>query len=198
MNKAGAILFALDNRFKYNKKFRNYLLDHGWFKVSVIYKGLREGYVLGVYKEESMRITIESPTPEQEDEIIVRCRHLDDRIFDLINALKNENAQITGYLEDKIVKLLPGDIYYFESVDNKVFAYTVDGVYEVRKKLYEIEKEFEYTDMVRISKSAIVNLEKLEYLRPIFNGRFEARLKNGEKIIISRQYVAEVKKKLDI
>ncbi len=145
-----------------------------------------------------MRITIESPTPEQEDEIIVRCRHLDDRIFDLINALKNENAQITGYLEDKIVKLLPGEIYYFESVDNKVFAYTVDGVYEVRKKLYEIEKEFEYTDMVRISKSAIVNLEKLEYLRPIFNGRFEARLKNGEKIIISRQYVAEVKKKLDI
>ena len=44
----------------------------------------------------------------------------------------------------------------------------------------------------------IVNMEKIEYLSPLFNGKLEAHLKNGEKIIISRQYVHSLKVKLGI
>lgn len=146
-----------------------------------------------------MKITIETPGPGEEDEIIVRCTSLDDRLMNLICALKTEqDHKLTGYLDDKIVMLSPRNIFYFESVDNKVFAYTDKGVYEVRKKLYEIESEYSYTDFLRISKSAIVNVSKIAYLKPIFNGRFEAKLKNNETIIISRQYVLDLKKKLGI
>lgn len=145
-----------------------------------------------------MKITIETPLPGEEDEIIVRCAHLDDRLLQLISSFKTEQDKLTGYLEDKIVKLSPTDIFYFESVDNKVFAYTGKGVYEIHKKLYELEAEYENTDFLRISKSSIVNIAKIAYIRPIFNGRFEAKLKNEEKIIISRQYVLELKKKLEI
>ena len=102
------------------------------------------------------------------------------------------------YIEDKIVKLSTKEIYYFETVDNKVFSYTAKETYEVHKKLYEIEQEFEHTDFLRISKSVIVNVSKIAYVKPIFNGRFEAKLKNDEKIIVSRQYVVELKKKLGI
>ena len=145
-----------------------------------------------------MKITIETPLPGEEDEIIVRCAQLDDRLLQLISSFKTEQDKLTGYLEDKIVKLSPTDIFYFESVDNKVFAYTGKGVYEIHKKLYELEAEYENTDFLRISKSSIVNIAKIAYIRPIFNGRFEAKLKNEEKIIISRQYVLELKKKLEI
>lgn len=146
-----------------------------------------------------MKITIETPGPGEEDEIIVRCTSLDDRLMNLICALKTEqDHKLTGYLDDKIVMLSPRNIFYFESVDNKVFAYTDKGVYEVHKKLYEIESEYSYTDFLRISKSAIVNVAKIAYLKPIFNGRFEAKLKNNETIIISRQYVLDLKKKLGI
>lgn len=145
-----------------------------------------------------MKITIEVPGPGEEDEIIVKCAALDERMMNLIYALKNDRDRLTGYVEDKIVKLLPKEIYYFESVDNKVFAYTAKGTYEVHKKLYEIEAEYAHTDFLRISKSIIVNVAKIAYLKPIFNGRFEAKLKNDEKIIISRQYVLELKKKLEI
>jgi len=145
-----------------------------------------------------MKITIEVPGPGEEDEIIVKCAALDERMMNLIYALKNDQDRLTGYVEDKIVKLLPKEIYYFESVDNKVFAYTAKGTYEVHKKLYEIEAEYAHTDFLRISKSIIVNVAKIAYLKPIFNGRFEAKLKNEEKIIISRQYVLELKKKLEI
>lgn len=146
-----------------------------------------------------MKITIETPQPGQEDEIIVRCTSLDPKLMNLIYALKmDREQQLTGYQEDKIVKLSPKDIFYFESVDNKVFAYLSSGEYEIHKKLYEIEEEYAGTDFLRISKSAIVNVAKIAYMRPIFNGRFEAKLKNDEKIIISRQYVVELKNKLGI
>lgn len=146
-----------------------------------------------------MKITIETPKPGQEDEIIVRCTSLDDDVMQLIYALKTQqDNKLTGYVDDKIVKLAPKDIFYFESVDNKVYAYLEKGVYEVHKKLYEIDEAYSYVDFLRISKSTIVNVAKIAYLRPTFNGRFEAKLKNDEKIIISRQYVLELKKKLGI
>ncbi|MDE6387558.1 MAG: LytTR family transcriptional regulator DNA-binding domain-containing protein [Lachnospiraceae bacterium] len=144
-----------------------------------------------------MKITIETPKPGDEDEVIIRCAAMDDKLLRLICTLR-EDERLTGYIEDKIVKLSLKDIYYFEAVDNKIFAYAAKETYEIHKKLYEIEQDFEHTDFLRISKSAIVNTSKIAYVKPIFNGRFEAKLKNGEKIIISRQYVAELKKKIGI
>ncbi len=144
-----------------------------------------------------MKITIEAPKPGEEDEIIVRCADLDERVLKLIQALRAED-RLTGYIDDKIVKLPLKEIYYFEAVDNRVFSYTAKETYEVHKKLYEIEQAFEHTDFLRISKSVIVNVSKIAYVKPIFNGRFEAKLKNDEKVIVSRQYVSELKKKLGI
>lgn len=145
-----------------------------------------------------MKITIETPREGEEDEVIVRCSVLDEKLLKLIYSLKSEQNKLTGFSDDKIVKLSPKDIYYFESVDNKVFAYMEKEVYEIHKKLYEIEKEYENTDYLRISKSTIVNVAKIAYLKPLFNGRYEAKLKSGEQVIISRQYVLDLKKKIGI
>lgn len=144
-----------------------------------------------------MKITFEVPKPGQEDEIIVRCASPDERMMRLILALQEEE-KLTGYIEDKIVKLSWKEIYYFEAVDNKVFAYTVKEMYEIHKKLYEIEQEYAHTDFLRISKSVIVNISKIAYVKPIFNGRFEANLRNDEKVIVSRQYVSQLKGKIGI
>ena len=145
-----------------------------------------------------MKITIEHPKAGEEDEVIIRCGYVDERLMEFIRFLKAGQTMVTGYMDDKIMRLSPRDIFYFESVDNRVFAYTGKEVYTVHKKLYEIEEEFFYTDFLRISKSVIVNVAKIAYLRPVFNGRFEAKLKNGEKVVISRQYVADLKKKIGI
>jgi len=89
-------------------------------------------------------------------------------------------------------------VYYFEAVDGKVFLYAEKEVYETSLRLYEIESRFEETDFFRASKSVVANLSKISSVQAVFNGRFEARMKNGEKIIISRQYVPVLKKKLGI
>lgn len=141
-----------------------------------------------------MKITFENPDLNEEDEIIVRCRNLDDEFVKLISQFREKQNKIIGYQDKKITQLLPREIFYFESVENKVFAYCEKDIFEVRLKLYEIE----YADFLRISKSTVLNLSSVHSIKPLFNGRFEANLKNGENVIISRQYVPELKKALGI
>ncbi|MBR6004237.1 MAG: LytTR family transcriptional regulator DNA-binding domain-containing protein [Lachnospiraceae bacterium] len=147
-----------------------------------------------------MKITILTPGPDEEDEIIVKVKELSSDALNLIKRLKDgeEKDSIAAYVSDNIVMLPLNDIYYFDAVDNKVFSYTKDKCFEVKKKLFEIEEEYEQTSFVRISKNAIVNIKKIERLIPEFNGRFEAKLKNGESIMISRGYVPLLKRKLGV
>ena len=145
-----------------------------------------------------MRIIIESPQPGDEDVVIVRCASPDQRFISMLLAYQTANTDLTGYMDDRIVRLNYQDVYYFEANENRVFAYCHSDVYEVKYKLYELEEMFVPLDFVRCSKSLIVNMEKIEYLSPLFSGKLEAHLKNGEKIVISRQYVHSLKAKLGI
>ena len=147
-----------------------------------------------------MKITILDKEPDQEDEIIVKCAYLDDSLHALLNHFKLNGAKqkLALYNDSKIVLLEPSDILYFESVDDKVFAYTKDNVFESKSKLYALEEELSKTDFFRASKAQIVNVNKIKSIAPAFNGRFEALLENDYKIIISRNYVPELKKLLGL
>ncbi len=145
-----------------------------------------------------MKIIIETLPEGAEEEIIIRTNSMDSDIMELIYAVKAGRSRITAFTQDGLVKLESKEIFYFESVDNKVYACCEKSVYEVKEKLYELEKLYEHTDFVRISKAMIVNVSKINKIVPMFNGRLEAVLTNGEKAVISRQYVPELKKKLGI
>ena len=104
----------------------------------------------------------------------------------------------TSSRQERLFRILPSAVYYFEAVDNRVFAYLEKDVYETKLKLYELEERLAGTDFFRASKSTVINLAKVESLSPAFNGRFEAAMKNGEKLIVSRQYVPVLKEKLGL
>ncbi len=145
-----------------------------------------------------MKITIEDRPDGGEDEIIIRCKHVDEHLLKLVYALKAGQEKLTATKGTDIVQIAPKDIFYFEAVDNKVFLYLEKDVYETKQKLYELEERFRGTDFVRVSKSVILNLSKVKSLSPAFNGRFEATMKNGEKLIVSRAYVPVLKEKLGL
>ena len=147
-----------------------------------------------------MKITIETPQPGQEDEIILRVADLNEDVLDIVKKLKNIDAKdsVAVICGDAILMLQTKEIYYFDSVDGKVFAYTKDKNYEIRMKLYEIEEDYTFSSFIRVSKNTILNIRKIDHLSPEFNGRFIAKLLNGEKLLISRGYVPALKKKLGI
>ena len=145
-----------------------------------------------------MKITILDKAPEEEDEIIIKCENLDDDIRLLIERIKNHRQKISFQKDSKIVFSELSEILYFESVDDKVFAYSADDVLETKSKLYQLEEDFLPQNFLRVNKAVIMNLDKVESLSPAFGGRFEAVLKNGYKVIISRNYVPLLKKKLGL
>ena len=147
-----------------------------------------------------MKITIETPLPGEEDEIIIRMAELDDEVLKTIRRLKDGVSKETmAVYADESIRMVPTkDILYFDATDNHVFAYTKNDCFDTRKKLFEIEELLSESSFLRISKNAIVNIKTIDHLSPEFNGRFIASLKNGEDIIISRGYVPALKKKLGI
>lgn len=143
-----------------------------------------------------MKILIEEPAAGEEEQIIIRCREMSKELFQLIDQLKSQRHTLIGMDGSDIHRIDPSMIYYFETVDNKVFIYCREKVFESRHKLYEIEELFTNSDFLRVSKSVILNLRRVTFLSPGFSGRLEATLDNQEKVIISRQYVPDLKKKL--
>lgn len=114
------------------------------------------------------------------------------------NIVLSLEEKISVKKDGETYLLEPKVILYFEAVENKIFVYTEEEVYETNWKLYELEKRFEESSFFRCSKSMILNIEWIEKVAPGFNGRFEASLLNNEKVIISRQYAKVLKQKLQI
>ena len=145
-----------------------------------------------------MKITIQDLPEGEEEEIVIRCRGMDEQLLKLVYALRAGREKLTVSRQERLFRIPPSSVYYFEAVDNRVFAYLEKEVYETKLKLYELEERLAGTDFFRASKSTVINLAKVESLSPAFNGRFEAAMKNGEKLIVSRQYVPVLKEKLGL
>ena len=142
-----------------------------------------------------MKIVIAEPQDGEEEQIIVKCHKMSSELLRALALLKAQDTLI-AYDGNEIHRIEAVYIYYIEVVDNKTFLYCKDKIYESKQKLYELEEILTNGDFLRVSKSVILNLSKIKILSPALNGRFEAALKNGEHVIISRQYVNDLKKKL--
>ena len=87
-------------------------------------------------------------------------------------------------------------IYYMDSTDGKTFLYQKAQVYQCRETLTALEEKLCQTTFVRISKNCIINTAFLQHVEPHFNHRLKAVLKNGEQLIITRNYIDTLRRKL--
>lgn len=145
-----------------------------------------------------MKIIIEEIEGFGETEITIKCQSISDEIIEFINEYKLLDNRIWGSLNKESYILKPIDIYYIETIDNKVFAYTNDKVYELNQKLYILEKILPNKYFFRASKSMIINISKIISIKSLLNGRIQAKLDNDENVIISRSNVILFKEKLGV
>lgn len=104
---------------------------------------------------------------------------------------------ITAIKDERIVVLQIKDIYVLKKETKDITIYTEKKQYHCQKRLYELE-EILGKQFMRISKSTIINLHQINYVEPSFNGMMCIYLKNGYKDYISRKYLPNLKKYLDI
>lgn len=131
-------------------------------------------------------------------QVVIKCRQIDDEIMRLKYHIEIFDKKLQAKKDNEwcFVKLF--DVLYFESVDNRTFLYTEDDVMEVKQRLYELEIILSDKDFIRISKSQIININKVKSLRPEINRTILATMCNGEQLFISRKYVPAIRSLLSI
>ena len=141
-----------------------------------------------------MKVYIKLIKDKTDECVIIECVEVTPQIESIRSFALTKGTTLTGTIQERIYQFNLSDILYFEAVDERVFAYTKNKSYELKIRLYELENAYADKHFIRCSKSFVINLMKLESISPALNGRFTAHMKNGEKIIISRQYVPEIKR----
>lgn len=142
------------------------------------------------------KVTINQIDTDKNEEIVINCHEINDEVLKIVEKLKKSETVLLGSKDSEMFQIELKDIYYIESVDNKTYICMQKNVFESKLKLYEVEEIIKNTKLFRCSKAMILNLSKIRSVSPSVNGRFEAKLLNGESVIISRQYVPNLKKLL--
>jgi DNA-binding LytR/AlgR family response regulator len=143
-----------------------------------------------------MKITINTGDQYTETEIIINCDRLDDDIDKLLTAIRTLDMKLTVYKNRQHYVVDAADIIYIESTDKRTFIYTETDVYESPLRLYELEEKLSDCNFLRASKNCLFCINHVQSIEPDLH-RLILTTKKGIKLIVSRQYAAAVKHKLE-
>ena len=143
-----------------------------------------------------MDVEIEKIGAGDRERVLIRCRAVTEEVREIEAFVKSRQGSLSGVRDERQYEVAVADLYYIESVDGKTFLYTKDQVYETPYRVYELQSLLKANAFLRVSKSTLLNLMKIRAIRPALNGRFSAVLQSGEEVIISRNYVKDLKSAL--
>lgn len=145
---------------------------------------------------ETLKLTINQNNNQTEPEIIINCPYVNKSLRKIIDYITQFTFTIEGETEGKIYQLPLDKIYYMESVDGKTYLYDKTNSYLCRQSLQALEKELLNTPFARVSKTCLLNTTYLRCVEPYPNHRLKAELTNHEHIIISRNYINNLRRKI--
>ncbi len=132
----------------------------------------------------------------REEEVIVYA-HERNEVVDSIERLVSEGTELMGYSGKTAVRLYLNEVYCFSVENNRVYAVTETGKFEMKLRLYQMEKIADKT-FVKINQSCIANIKKIERFDASMSGTMRVIFKNGYTDYVSRRQVKNVKERLGL
>lgn len=119
-------------------------------------------------------------------------KSLENKLARLLDNLKfpQENyLERVVVRENERIRLLPTEkINWISSQGNYVEIHSGEEKFLLRETMDGIERKLNPKEFVRIRRSAIVRIEQIKELHPLFQGEFEMVLRCGAKLSSSRRY----------
>lgn len=128
-----------------------------------------------------------------EDEVIIKYQVMNEQVKAIAGMVQGVGQKICAFAEGTTMMLLPESILYLESVDGMTYAYLEDQVCRVESSLLELALCYGGRGFFRCSKSMILNLYKISFLKSEPGNRIRATMENGEQVMISRRYAKELR-----
>lgn len=109
-------------------------------------------------------------------------------LLETIRAKQESLDRIVFRADGRITFLNTRDIEWVEADDKYVQVHTAKGARMVRQTLSAMEAQLEPKHFVRIHRSAVVNVEQIKELQPLFDGDHSILMQSGTKLTLSRHY----------
>ena len=126
--------------------------------------------------------------------VIIEYPKWSESVDNLVRKIGMMDISFIGRMDEKSVNISFSDIYYIENVDRKLFIYTESEVYRLDGSMADVERRIYDSSLVRISRTCIMNTDYLRQIQQIRNSHLEAVMDNGEKLIVSRKYLQDIKR----
>ena len=127
--------------------------------------------------------------------VTIEYPEMTGQVKGLIKRIESLDVCFTAIAEDRQLRVALSDVYYLENVERKIFLYTASDVYRLDSSMADLEEITKDSDLVRISRTCIMNTSHLKAVRRLKNSHLEAELDNGEKLIVSRKYLHDIKRR---
>lgn len=146
-----------------------------------------------------MKIEIQLNPNQQETKVIIITERMTDEVKELMERLSKEQPKVLAGFQGEQLKVLdPEEIYRIYGANQKIYAVTEKGEYQLRSRLYELEERLTCLGFIRISNSEIVNLKKIKNFDLSYTGTIGVSFRNGTSTFVSRRYMAKIKQTLGI
>lgn len=134
----------------------------------------------------------------QEEEIVATVKQRNNLVDYIQNLVEKNEDEIIGYLNNQIIKLDIKSIECIFTQDNKAYvAYEDKRIYQIKKRLYEIEKILPPT-FIRINKSAIANTKLITKFITTITGSVNVEFKRGYTDYVSRRCFAQIRRSYNV
>ena len=105
---------------------------------------------------------------------------------------------LTGWRGDLAIPVGEDQILRCFAQEKGVKVQTLEGIFDLRERLYELEGKLDRHTFVRISHSEIVNLKKVTALDLSLTGTIKMTLVGDVVCYVSRRYVKKIKEALGL
>lgn len=134
-------------------------------------------------------------------EIVINSPQRNDLVQRIENSLIYETSKniekIIGMKENDIFILDVSDIILFYSEKKNNYCKTRNGIYKIKEKLYYLEEVLPKKEFIRISNSAIVNINKVKCFNTSIIGKMIVKFDDGSEETVSRRRTSEIMKFLN-
>jgi two-component system LytT family response regulator len=96
----------------------------------------------------------------------------------------------------KVLLIDVARVDWIEAADNYAVVHAGPATYTIRETLQKLATDLDPRHFVRVHRSAIVRLDRVEEFQAAFHGDFVIRLRDGTRVAMSRSYRAAVEQVL--
>lgn len=116
---------------------------------------------------------------------------INEQLLSLMEDLKKGprgQERLTVKSDGRVLLIKTDDVSWVEAADNYVKLHVGAESHLVRDTMSAIEKKLPSEKFLRINRSTIVNIERIKELQPMFHGEYAVLLRDGTRLMLSRNY----------